>query len=316
MKNTPKKTDMAANTLLGELNIEEIANISNTPLSDTQFIATDNLENYIYLGRDYLDSIGNFRTGAPFKIRFTMLMFCLSGGMEVQLNLTRHTLKPGEMLAVNEGTVATSNWLDPESRLFIMGFSRKFIESRAPSLLGGMVFSRLIRNPVIRLDEADMSDILAIYRIIRRRLAEAEFNRKDQLAWEGLHTILSILANRLESDPTDTAGNTRRQVVVRDFMMLVGKWASSRRDIASYARKLNVSAKYLSQIVAEVTGETPRKWICRQVVLEAKALLDDPTLSVQQISESLNFANQSFFGTFFRRHTGLSPKAYRNRPAK
>ena len=47
------------------------------------------------------------------------------------------------------------------------------------------------------------------------------------------------------------------------------------------------------------------------MILEAKALLKSERLTIQQISEMLNFANQSFFGVFFKRATGRSPKSYR-----
>jgi AraC-like DNA-binding protein len=45
--------------------------------------------------------------------------------------------------------------------------------------------------------------------------------------------------------------------------------------------------------------------------MQAKSLLRSTTLSVQEISDRLGFQNQSHFGTFFKRHTDLSPKAFR-----
>lgn len=47
------------------------------------------------------------------------------------------------------------------------------------------------------------------------------------------------------------------------------------------------------------------------VVLEAKTLLKSTNLTILQISEELHFANQSFFGKYFKQHTGLSPMRYR-----
>lgn len=313
MRKTAGRQTAGEGTCIGELHIEEIARVSNVALSESQFIATDNIRVHTYLGREYLDSIGNFCMGTPFKIRFTMLIFCTEGSMEVQLNLTRHTLEAGQMLLVHQGMVATGVRIDPEIRLFIMGFTQKFTDSRPPSRIGSSTLSRLMREPVISLEDSEMTDIFAIYNIINSRLAGREFNDVDELAWNGLLTICCLLANHMDRNPAEPHRATRREMIVRDFLQSVGQWATTRRDIPYYARMLCVSPKYLGQIVTDVTGETPRRWICRQVVLEAKALLDDPTLTVQQISQALNFANQSFFGTFFRRHTGLSPKAYRRR---
>lgn len=308
-----KRRKTGNQTAMDELKIEEIAKFSNVIGSDSGFIASDNLDSDTYLNRDYISSISGFKVGSPFKIRFTMMLFCLHGEMEVQLNLVRHTLHAGEMLLVHEETVAMGLRMDPTIRLFIMGFSRKFVNSLPPSRLVGVVLGRLLENPIIRLDDTEMADILAIYRVINSRLAKPDFGFKSELVWAGLHAIGSIVSDSMKGAHSSELRLSRKQIIVKEFIRLVGEYASLQRDIPFYARQLCISPKYLGQVVAEATGETPRKWICRQVVLEAKALLDDPTLTVQQVSEALNFANQSFFGTFFRQHTGVSPRDYRTR---
>lgn len=296
-----------------ELRFEELANISNVVGSDAGFIVSDNVESGPYLNRDYIESIGHLKVGAPIKIRFTMMLFCMHGEMDVQLNLTSHTLRAGEMLLVNEGTVAMGLSMDPSMRMFIMGFTRGFLDSRPPSRLGSMVFTQLIKSPLIELGTEYMEKFLSVYRVINSCLSRPDFGMKNELVWSGLQMMECLLCDRLQTSAVSDAGMTRKQIITRDFIRLVGAHASSRRDISFYANELCVSTKYLGQVVMEVSGKTPRTWICRQVVLEAKAMLEDPMMTVQQVSEALNFANQSFFGTFFRQHTGMSPKAYRTR---
>ena len=46
--------------------------------------------------------------------------------------------------------------------------------------------------------------------------------------------------------------------------------------------------------------------------MDAKSQLKSTNRSVQEISDSLNFANMSFFGKYFKRYTGMSPLEYRN----
>ena len=48
------------------------------------------------------------------------------------------------------------------------------------------------------------------------------------------------------------------------------------------------------------------------VIIYAKSQLKSTRLSIQEISDSLNFANTSFFGKYFKRYVGMSPLAYRN----
>lgn len=296
---------------LNEIDIEQIARIHNVVATETSFIASDNIQNPTELTSEYIASVGSFHMGSPFKIRFTMLMFCISGEMNVQLNLNSQSLHAGEMLIVFEGTVAAGLTIDPSTRIFIIGFTQKFIDSCPPFYGTTLTFNKLTDNPILKLDEKEISDLYGIYQLIKSRLAMPEFTMKDELAWVGLQTINFLLADKLKKSPVDTDSGDRKQMLTHKFLSLVGTYASKHREISYYARRLCVSAKYLGQIITSTTGTTPHKWICRQVILEAKALLDDSSLTILQISDILNFPNQSFFGTFFRQHTGQSPKAYR-----
>ena len=64
-------------------------------------------------------------------------------------------------------------------------------------------------------------------------------------------------------------------------------------------------------VVKKVSGRTASDWIDEYVVLEAKQMLRTTTLTVQEVSRELNFANQSFFGKYFKKHVGMSPSEYR-----
>ena len=85
------------------------------------------------------------------------------------------------------------------------------------------------------------------------------------------------------------------------------------RKVLYYADRLHLSAGYLSTIIKRVSGKTAAEWIDDYVTLEAKALLKSTNLTIQQISDELNFPSQSFFGKYFKRITGLSPKEYREK---
>ncbi|KAA5414161.1 AraC family transcriptional regulator [Bacteroides cellulosilyticus] len=86
-----------------------------------------------------------------------------------------------------------------------------------------------------------------------------------------------------------------------------------KEKVLYYADRLHLSAGYLSTIIKRVSGKTAAEWIDDYVTLEAKALLKSTNLTIQQISDELNFPSQSFFGKYFKRITGLSPKEYREK---
>jgi AraC-like DNA-binding protein len=107
------------------------------------------------------------------------------------------------------------------------------------------------------------------------------------------------------------AGVPQRSGVVERFMELVQEHYREERLIGFYADKLCITPKYLSKLVKDNTGRSAGEWIENHVILEARAMLQSSDMTIQQIAASLNFPNQSFFGKYFKRATGLSPKQYR-----
>jgi AraC-like DNA-binding protein len=69
----------------------------------------------------------------------------------------------------------------------------------------------------------------------------------------------------------------------------------------------------LSKVIKATGGKPANDWIDDHVVLEAKALLKSTNMTIEQISDALHFPSQSFFGKYFKRVTGLSPREYKGR---
>ncbi|WNW02394.1 AraC family transcriptional regulator [Tenacibaculum sp. HL-MS23] len=95
------------------------------------------------------------------------------------------------------------------------------------------------------------------------------------------------------------------------FLDLLNENFKSERSVQFYADVLCITSGYLSKVLKEVSGKTANQLIDEAVILEAKLLLNNPILSISEIAENLQFSDQSFFGKFFKKHTGLSPTAFR-----
>ena len=109
---------------------------------------------------------------------------------------------------------------------------------------------------------------------------------------------------------------TRSTYVVRDFIELVNADDGSHRSVSYYAERLCYSAKYLSTIVKEITGEPPLQIINKHAIQQIKYRLKYSNLSIKEIADSFDFANPSFFGKFVKTHTGMSPQQYRTSDEK
>ena len=96
------------------------------------------------------------------------------------------------------------------------------------------------------------------------------------------------------------------------FMMLLERDYKISRDVNYYAEKMNISSKYLTNIVSQVTGHTPKTIIDQYVILQLKMHLKRTTQSIKEMAWEFHFADVSFFCRYFKKHTGLTPQQIRS----
>ena len=128
----------------------------------------------------------------------------------------------------------------------------------------------------------------------------------------GFYLDLSDVIDRLDGFAPSEQSN-RRESIVKRFVELLTANYRTQHKVDFYASQLNLSAHYLTLIVKEVTGRSVSDFIYWMLYSDARALLDDSKMSVQEITALLNFSDQSAFGKIFRRRSGLSPLDYRKR---
>ena len=81
--------------------------------------------------------------------------------------------------------------------------------------------------------------------------------------------------------------------------------------VASVAAQLNVSLKYMSDMLRNLTGQSAQQHIHNKVIEHAKLLLTTSNLSVSEVAYQLGFEYPQSFNKLFRKKTNVSPLAYR-----
>ena len=124
--------------------------------------------------------------------------------------------------------------------------------------------------------------------------------------------LLYEVADIYESIVQNTSVSlTNRQRILGSFKDLLAQHFRTERSVQFYADRLFINPKYLSQVVKAESGKSPSDWVNEMVMLEAKVLLQKPNLNIGEIAQELHFSDASFFGKFFKRHEGKSPKTFR-----
>ncbi len=112
-------------------------------------------------------------------------------------------------------------------------------------------------------------------------------------------------------EPTHHTEMKRSDGILKEFAELLAQNIRQETSVGFYAEKLCISKQYLSLIVKEKTMVSIGSVIAAMRTEVAARLLRDPEFTIQQVSEMMSFSDQSSFGKFFKKHTGLSPMKYR-----
>ena len=164
-------------------------------------------------------------------------------------------------------------------------------------------------NPVLELKHGEFAAIQNYCNMVKDLLCE---NRPFQV--ETLRHLTCAYTYSLGSylyRVTEGRKFSNEEVLMRRFLQEVHIHYKKERKVIFYAERLHFTSGYLSTLVRNVSGKTASDWIDNFVLLEAKIMLKSTNLTIQQISQELNFPSQTFFGKYFKRLSGVSPKEYR-----
>lgn len=112
--------------------------------------------------------------------------------------------------------------------------------------------------------------------------------------------------------PMDGSSHSHHDIIFQSFMLDLYENCRSHRDVRFYASRSGLSLKYFSTVIRLLSGIKPSEMIEMVVAGEAKSMLSDTTRSIKDVALSLNFPDTPTFTKYFRRITGITPKAYRN----
>lgn len=104
--------------------------------------------------------------------------------------------------------------------------------------------------------------------------------------------------------------DNRQKSMFNQFLDLLNDYYDKERSVQFYADKIGITSKYLSTITTEFAQLPASNVIDQYVVFRIKLLLYDGSSNIKSISDQLNFPTQSFFGRYFKRITGVSPRQF------
>lgn len=253
----------------------------------------------------------------PFKLDGILIGVVKKGNAVISINLKQFELKSGQIFICSQGDIIQfiSSDIEEVSNLAI---SLDYILSLNVKLKVRDFVADIVtrfNNPIFDLPFQYIDEVESLYQLISKNITQGGICQKEllkSLCTSYLYLIIQIFSENQKSLSEAKEGVSQRSMsVFMRFMELLDEYHQRERSVTFYADKLHLTPKHLSFLIKKVSGTIVTDWINRYVILEAKSLLMYSDKSIQEIAYSLNFPNPSFFGKYFKRHTGMSPGDYR-----
>lgn len=247
----------------------------------------------------------------PFRIDMTMAIIYEQGSADLKINMRDYHIEAPAVLLVLNDQIYQSAGHSEDLRSKVILMSRSFSDSLFAN--SGEILplkSSIMKNPVMKIENEE--NVFGQFFQLLQNIAASP--RQEFKIESARHLTLSMFYgySHLKHEVNEVkCTNSRQEEIFTKFTELLERHHKKEREIAFYADKMCMTSKYLSQVIKDYTGKTALGIIEEYVISEAKSMLLSTTMSIQQISDELNFPSQSVFGKYFKRVTGKSPTEYR-----
>lgn len=248
----------------------------------------------------------------PCKIKCGVFALLVRGSARATINITEYEFHQNDVMILEPGSFMLIHECSDDALVHYILFSSSFLDKNT---FGGRLSlnSLGLTAPIVHLDK-EHADVFAS---LVSLLNQAGNCMPSMLSSELMVYVLNILkltySNFSKSNSSATIRpQDRKQEIYQDYCQLVLNHYQHWHHVSEYADAMRLTLPHLCSTIRQVSNRTAGDIIIDAILTDAKAQLKITTLQIKEIALSLGFDNVAFFNRFFKSHTGVTPKTYRN----
>lgn len=287
--------------------------ISIQTLTDNKDIRIGYSDNDVVI----IDSIQKFAEITSAHVSMSAIAICTSGKVQGVMNGKKMELSQNQVAVIPPNVVISDLMISPDFNLKAMFLTNAIIQRFLHEKM--YVWNEIMYIHglhVVSLKDDEMQFYAKFYELLQdcyQKPADTPFRtdvvqallRAAILALCGYMRQITTPAHHAANVANTGSGHFQR------FLDLLHSGQCRHRTVEFYASELCITPKYLSVICKKQSGRTANEWITEHVIEDIRYYLLQTDLTIKQISNELEFPNESFFGRFCKKHLGLPPQAYR-----
>lgn len=265
-------------------------------------------EKSFFLHIDEINSDKKVEEAKPHSHNMYILSFLYEGIIPHYADFERKPIQAPALLILNPDQIHI-HASTTGCKIYSLIFTTDFIHGENKKLYAFLqtIFSQY----TVRLTDQELSEIDNYIQLIKN-----EYDNKSKADLMIIKMLLNVIIIYCSKIANKSIGpdNTKSELYHR-FLLLLRENLAKYHQVTEYARSLNVSTDVLNQVVKDRSSKSPKQMIDEQLLLEAKRALYWSEATVKEIGWTLGFETDSYFNRFFKKHTGITPKKFRDMSA-
>ena len=233
---------------------------------------------------------------------------------------TKYDHEQGSMMFIKPRQVIGMNNLEFDEDGFLLFIHEDFLNGHAlHNEIKKYHFFDYETNEALHLSPKEEQIVWAIYHALNTEYHNNQDEYSRELILSNISSLLKYaqrfykrqFINRTE---LSTKMVTRFNTALEHYFADANLKKAGLPTVNYLADQLNISPRYLSDVLKQESGKTALELIHIYLISEAKNLLRHEDQSIGEIAYSLGFENGSYFSRLFKKEVGVTPFAYKKLP--
>ena len=253
------------------------------------------------------------------KLSFMIFLLCKENEIVVNINHKDYCIRKDELVILFPGTILKyiTGSTGKNCEVQILCFSSDFLNTtlRPKDILN---IAYILRgNPILDSRKFDNEKALLYKRLITKQIKGSPTTYTNDTISHIFSALLceiaSILLESFHEDELPSIPEGQSFRIFKQFIEAVSNDNGIHRSVTHFADLLCYSPKHLYTAIKNISGKSPLEIINAQTIKHIEFQLKHSDKSMKELAEYFNFANPSFFGSYVKKHLGMSPQQYRKK---
>jgi AraC-like DNA-binding protein len=245
-----------------------------------------------------------------------LIALCIRGHLSVKTSDQRYDISEGDVLICPPNVVFDNTSFSDDFECRVMCISDHIIQGVLRSKIDVWHHAVYINHVnIISTSDVCREEFGFYYSLVRSKMTNHDKTVPREILLALIRAFLLELCYILENTHDLDTGQKLSQgkVLFNKFISLLSSSDMKRQPITTYASQLAITPKYLTMLCLKYSNKTASEWVVQYTIEEIRFYLKSSNLSIKEISAKLGFSNMSHFGSYVRKHLGVSPSEFRHR---